>query len=115
MNVLIVDDNPAMRGLIKGFIREFAQEIFECADGCEVLDAYRAHLPDWVLMDVEMPKVDGFTATRNLIRKIPAARVVIVTRYDDDELRKEASLAGACGYVLKEDLTALQSVFLAAS
>jgi hypothetical protein len=39
----------------------------------------------------------------------------MVTRYDDDELRNEAGLAGACGYLLKEDLTALQSVFLAAS
>ena len=63
MKVLIVDNNPAMRGMIKGFIREFAGEIFECADGCEVFDAYRAHQPGWALMGVEIPRLTGY---RNL-------------------------------------------------
>jgi CheY-like chemotaxis protein len=110
MKVLIVDDNSRVRALIKSFIREFADEIVECADGCEVLAAYGANHPDWVLMDVEMPVMDGFTASRNLLSMFPSARIVMVTRYDDDDLRKEAELAGACAYVVKDDLLTLQAI-----
>ncbi|HEY6333830.1 MAG TPA: response regulator transcription factor [Blastocatellia bacterium] len=107
MKLLIVDDNARMRGLIRNLVRDLADEIYECASAEEAFAAYSAHQPDWVLMDVEMPVMDGITASRNLIRMFPDARIVMVTRYDDDELRQEARLAGARGYVLKEDLSAL--------
>lgn len=66
--------------------------------------AYAAQRPDWVLMDIDLPGQDGITATRALLTANPTARVLIVTGYDDAELRRAAAAAGACGYVLKEDL-----------
>ena len=110
MKLLIVEDNARMRKLIKSLVQEFADEIFECSDGSEVFTAYRLHRPDWVLMDIEMTHMDGFTASQHLIQSFPSAQIVIVTKYDDDNLRQEARLAGACGYVLKEDLLALKGI-----
>ena len=104
MKLLIVEDNARMRKLMKSLVQEFADEIFECSDGSEVLPAYRLHRPDWVLMDIEMTHMDGITASQHLIQSFPSAQIVIVTKYDDDNLRQEARLAGACGYVLKDSL-----------
>ncbi len=73
-------------------------------DGAEALDAYHRCLPDWVLMDIEMEEVDGITATREILLSYPRARVVIVSKYADDQTREAARKAGACGYVLKENL-----------
>ena len=60
--------------------------------------------PDIVLMDVRMPRMDGLAATRQIREFHPGARVVIVTDYDDEDLRKAAMEAGARGYVLKQNL-----------
>jgi len=59
-------------------------------------------------MDVRMNEVDGITATKQIKAADPEARIVIVTNYDDDALRKAAINAGACGYVLKDSLLALR-------
>jgi DNA-binding NarL/FixJ family response regulator len=63
-----------------------------------------------VLMDIAMPGLDGISATAGLTSADPGARVVMVTNYDDVELREAAAAAGACGYVLKEDLRPLLSL-----
>lgn len=112
MKVLIVEDNPPMRRVIRRVINGFADEIIECGDGRQAVDLYAAQLPDWVLMDIEMIETDGITATRRIIRSYPDAKIVIVTNYNDDALRRAATEAGASGYVLKEDLLSLQT-FLA--
>lgn len=103
MTMLIVDDNAKMREMLKNLFRHEADEIYECADGNEVLESYTAHHPDWVLMDLKMPHVDGVTATRVIRHIYPDARIVIVTQYDDSVSRQEALNAGATAYVLKEN------------
>ena len=113
MKLLIVDDSSPMRALVKSLVREVADEIFECADGNEVMAAYSLHQPDWVLMDIEMPEMDGLTASSQLTGAFPEARVIVVTKYDDDEIRQEARAAGAIGYVLKEDLSVLKQLLIA--
>ncbi len=110
MNLLIVDDHQPMRRLIKSLLADLAENISECADGAEALEIYRQTRPDWVLMDIEMNTVDGLTATSRITAAFPEARVVIVTNYDNAKLRSAASAAGACGYVLKEDLSQLREV-----
>lgn len=115
MKLLIVEDNAQMRKLMRSLVQEFADEIFECSDGSEVFTAYRQHHPDWVLMDVEMTHMDGITASQHLIHSFPKAQIVIVTKYDDDELRQEAKQVGACGYVLKEDLLTLRRILTQSS
>ena len=63
-------------------------------------------------MDVRIPGMDGLTATRQLKRVYPIARIFIVTDYDNDEMRNTAFEAGACGYALKQNLTELEGMIL---
>ena len=111
MKLLIVEDNVAMRRMIRALVGDLAEAVIECGDGTEVLAAY-AHAQfdsrDWVLMDVHLQTLDGLQATRALKAQWPDARVIIVTGYNDAKLRAEADKAGACEYVLKEDLLALR-------
>ena len=79
MKLLIVDDHAAMRRLLGRVV-----------SGAEALNAYHRCLPDWVLMDIEMDRIDGITATREILLSYPRARVVIVSKYDDDQTREAA-------------------------
>jgi two-component system response regulator DegU len=114
MTLLIVEDNPTVRRLIRRATSDVAESIVECEDGADSLAAYAKHRPDVVLMDVRMPRMDGLTATRQLLRKYPEARVVILTDYNEEELRSAAREAGACAYALKHNLTELEEILLAA-
>lgn len=111
MNVLIVEDNAEMRRTMRDFTRDLVDGVLECADGSEAFALYEMHLPDWVLMDIEMKKMDGISATRQIVAQFPAARIAIVTGYDDDDLRQTAAEAGACEYIVKENLFELRRLF----
>lgn len=107
MKVLIVDDNAEMRRLLRSLVIRQVEAVYECGDGAEVVETYAAeHLTsaDWVLMDIEMPRVDGLEATRQLKSVWPDARVCIVTCHDRPELREAAQTAGACDFIAKENL-----------
>jgi CheY-like chemotaxis protein len=110
MKLLIVEDSQQMRQEIKLFVSDLAEEIGECCDGAEALAAYAAHRPDWVLMDIMMEKMDGLTATRQIKTTYPEARIMILTGYDDADLRAAAEGVGACEYVTKENLLELRRI-----
>jgi CheY-like chemotaxis protein len=113
IKILIVDDNAGVRRLIRQVVHEVAEEIRECSDGDQSLSAYTDFQPDFVLMDVRMPVMDGLTATRQLKKAYPEAKVIIVTDDDDDMVRGAAQEVGACGYVLKHNLIVLEDLILA--
>lgn len=104
INLLIVEDDDRMRRMIRRVVGDLSSEVHECGDGSQALEAYTRHHPDWVLMDISMGDVDGITATRRITAAFPDARVVIVSSYDGDDLRRAASEAGACAYVVKANL-----------
>ncbi len=106
MTILIVDDNAGVRRLLRRALFD-AAAVWECSDGAEALATYTNWRPDVVLMDVRMPRMDGLAATRQIRQVYPSARVVIVTDYDDEDMRIAAREAGACGYALKQNLTDL--------
>jgi CheY-like chemotaxis protein len=107
MKLLIVDDNPDVRHVIKSLVEGVASEICECADGAEALSRYHLERPDVVLMDIQMAGMDGIAATQRIKAVDSAARVIIVTDYDQPDLREAAHQAGASGYVVKENLLEL--------
>ena|ERR1051326_448556 len=108
--LLIVDDNREMRELIKSIVGDPGDQIFECEDGDEVLPAFAAHRPDWILMDVEMKRMDGLKATAELMRLHPEARVIVVTKYADSETKQAAHDAGAPFFAGKDDLLSVRSL-----
>lgn len=110
MKVLIVDDNEKIRELVRDYLPSSVDEIYECADGSEAFSLYERHLPDWVLMDIQMKDVDGITATRQIIAAHPKAHVIMVTDHNEDELRKAAFEAGASQYVIKENLFSISEI-----
>jgi two-component system response regulator DegU len=104
ISILIVDDNDEIRRMLRAILADVADPIYECRDGAEADAAYGTHRPDWVLMDVSMEPVDGIEATRHIVQAFPDAKVVMVTQHADVCLRDAAREAGACGYVLKDNL-----------
>jgi two-component system response regulator DegU len=109
MLIQIVDDSPNMRETIKSVLGGLSAEFIESSDGDEAIQQYASRKPDVVIMDIRMERMDGIAATRAIRGQSPDARVVLVTQYDDNDLRDAASEAGAVGYVLKDDLSALHS------
>ena len=104
LKILIVDDNAAVRQLIAAIVQPLATDIRECLDGDGALAAFQEYRPDLILMDIQMPRMDGIEATKLIHNAEPAARIVIVTDYDDAGLRESALNAGALDYVTKDNL-----------
>jgi len=113
MKLLIVEDNPGVRRVIRSLVAGLADDIRECADGAEALPLYHTRRPDVVLMDIEMKTMDGITATRHITAADRSARVIIVTDYDHPDLREAAREAGACGYLAKDNLLDLLALLAA--
>lgn len=108
MKLLIVENNPSVRRILKTVVSNLADEILECEDADESILIYRAEHPDYVLMDINLGKTNGIEATRQINNFDPNAKVIIITNYDEIDLRQAASEAGAIGFVAKEDLGQLQ-------
>jgi DNA-binding NarL/FixJ family response regulator len=103
IRVLIADDDDLMRaGLVELLSIDATIEIVgEAATGREAVDRARMLAPDVVLMDVRMPDLDGIAATRELARVAPAARVLILTTFEQDDYVFDGLRAGASGFLLK--------------
>jgi DNA-binding NarL/FixJ family response regulator len=104
--VVVADDQELVR---TGFALILGSEpgidvVAQAADGAEAVEAARRHLPDVVLMDIRMPRMDGIEATRQITGGALTAtvRVLVVTTFDADEYVVEALRAGASGFVLKD-------------
>ena len=103
IRVLIVDDHPVVREGLAAMLstqRDFLV-VGEAGDGAEAEQKVGELSPDVVLMDLEMPRVDGPEAIRRIRASRPDARVLVLTAYDTDERILEAVQAGAQGYLLK--------------
>jgi two-component system NarL family response regulator len=102
--VLVVDDHSLLRTGVANIINQEPdlEVVAEAADGRAAVDAFIAHHPDVVLMDLRMPEMEGVEAVRR-IREIDAhARVIVLTTYDADEDIARALQAGAKAYILKD-------------
>jgi DNA-binding NarL/FixJ family response regulator len=103
VRLLVVDDHDLSRESMHAMLEcepDFVV-VDEAKDGQEAIELCRLHHPDLVVMDVRMPRVNGFEATRKIKEERWATRVLIVSAYDDVGFVSEAMRAGAEGYVLK--------------
>jgi DNA-binding NarL/FixJ family response regulator len=110
MIVLIVENSVPMRRVIRSFVKDVEADICECADAAEALRLYDKAPPDWVLLNLEIKDTNGIADILHIKQHWNGAKIVAVTIYDELELREAARAAGACAYVLKEDLSQLRGL-----
>lgn len=103
-SLLIVDDNPEMRRLIRAMVEDLVDELFECDGGVAAVAAYQELHPEWVLMDIHMKDGDGLIATNQITDAFPEAKIVIVTHFANTKMREAARKAGAVGFMSKDNL-----------
>lgn len=104
MKILICDDQAVIRDGLELLLKlEKDFQIVGCAqDGAEAVELTAKHQPNLVLMDLKMPGMNGIEATREIRRKFPQVKILVLTTYDDDEWVFDAIRAGADGYLLKD-------------
>ena len=101
MRVLIAEDNFMVREMIRGRLADAGYTVAgEASDGAMALNLVRTLQPDVVLMDIEMPDIDGIEATRRIHQLCPTP-VVMLTAHETPELVRQASQAGAGAYLVK--------------
>lgn len=105
LRVLIAEDQTLIR---EGLITLLAQQnddfdiVGGAADGEQAIEFARRYRPDVILMDLQMPRIDGIVATRRILREFPNVNIVVLTTFETDDLIFEAVSAGAKAYLLKD-------------
>jgi DNA-binding NarL/FixJ family response regulator len=103
LRVMLVDDHDLFRTGLRNLLEEQGLDIVaEASEGATALRLVRELAPDVVVMDLNMPGMNGIEATREIARLAPLTRVVVLTISDQDGDVMDAILAGACGYLLKD-------------
>ena len=106
LRVLLADDHPLFREGVAGLLQSHGYEVAGIAgDGQAAIEQARLLKPDLILMDINMPHLDGLAATRALTQELPSTPVIMLTVSDDDARVFEAVKSGAKGYVLKNTST----------
>ena len=106
MRVLLADDHPLFLDGLKNLLTARGVQVVGTArDGFEALEKARSLRPEVVLMDIQMPRCDGLSATRLIQAELPEIKVVILTMSSEDDDLFEAIKSGAWGYLLKTQET----------
>ena len=104
--VLIIDDQPIFRDIVQAMLEKAGgfEVVAEREDGTEAATSYRNILPDAVIMDVQMPKMNGFEATGEILEIDSQAVVILTSMKQDDEYERLAEEAGAAAFYPKRHL-----------
>lgn len=102
--IIIIDDHQLFREGVKRILdfENSFEVVAEGDDGSEVMNLFELHHPDVIIMDINMPNINGIDATQQLIAKYPEAKVIILSIHDDENYVTHALKTGATGYLLKE-------------
>ena len=103
IKILIADDQQLIRDSLKLWLENRDEFLVTgmAGDGLAVLDCIRKTVPDIILMDIRMPKLDGVQCTKTIKQEHPEIKIIILTTFDDDEYVYNALKYGASGYLLK--------------
>ncbi|MDB6097770.1 MAG: response regulator receiver [Gammaproteobacteria bacterium] len=108
IRILTADDHHLIRAGISSFLatEPGVEVVAEATNGEEALEKYREIQPDIVLMDLQMPVMDGLASARAILEEFPNARIIVLTTYVGDEDIHRALDAGALGYLVKDMMVA---------
>lgn len=104
--VLIVDDQAPFRAAMRAVLKRATEFelVGEAANGSEAVSLEEELNPALVLMDINMPEMNGIEATRRIVSAHPEVVVILCSTYDNADLPPEAATSGACAYLKKERL-----------
>ncbi|MDR0880712.1 MAG: response regulator [Clostridioides sp.] len=101
-NILLVDDDPLIRGDLKYMLLDRGFNIIgEASDGFEAVEECKRNNPDLVILDIDMPLMDGLKAGKIINKENLAGGILLLTSYDGDEYIEKAKSIGAFGYIVK--------------
>lgn len=103
IRLVLVDDQALFREGLRILLGQHPhlEIVAEASNGEEAIAAAKLHVPDIMLMDLRMPRLNGVEATRQICAEMPEVRVIVLTTFEDDDEVYEALSAGATGYLLK--------------
>ncbi|WP_024621460.1 ANTAR domain-containing response regulator [Metaclostridioides mangenotii] len=100
--ILLVDDDPLIRADIKDMLLDRGYNIIgEACDGFEAVEECKKHSPDLVILDIDMPILDGIKAGKIINKENLAGGILLLTSFDGDEYIEKAKSIGAFGYIVK--------------
>jgi two-component system response regulator NreC len=108
LHIVLADDHTLFRQGLRRVLEEQAgwHVVAEASDGAEAVRLVLKHEPHLVILDIAMPRLNGVEATRQIARRVPDVRVLVVSMYSDDLYVTQALQAGAHGFVLKDSADA---------
>src|SRR5450432_1101729 len=110
LKLLIVDDHPGVRKMIRLLAALPHGAVRECATGEAAVRLAVEFAPDVITMDLRLPGLSGLAATRAICTARPEVKVLIVSSFDQPDLRRATIAAGASGFVAKDNLDELRSL-----
>jgi DNA-binding NarL/FixJ family response regulator len=109
VRILVVDDNPSVRRYLRGVLEQHDnwRVCDEARNGQEAVDRYRKIQPDVIVLDFQMPEMNGLDAARAITKNSPEIPILIVTLYLSRQLSEEARKVGARGACAKTDVSSV--------
>jgi len=112
MTVLLVDDHHGIRELEKSIFSSLFDTFYESTSGENAITIYKTYKPDWVLMDYKMRGITGIEAVKKIKENDGGAKIIMVSQFEDADLKKKAFDSGVVAFIPKEKLSAIKNIIL---
>ena len=113
MKIMIVDDNSKIRRLVRSIMEMHcigSVEIVFCANGYETFEKYQSEPTEWIIMDIQMPVMNGLEAAKKILAHNKKEMIILITNHKDPNFKERANKIGVKHFVQKENLTTIPKI-----